>query len=45
MRTPAMNAVIEQRTKNKGAMIIAVNKRKRDKVIRVMIPSSVNATG
>jgi len=45
MRTPAMNATIEQRMKNKGAMIIAVNKRKGDKVIRLMIPSSVNATG
>ena len=45
MKTLAMKAIIEQRMKNKGAMIIAVNKRKGDEVIRVMIPSSVNATG
>jgi len=45
MRTPAMNAIIEQRMKNKGAKIIAVNKRKGDRAIKVMTPSSVNATG
>ena len=45
MRTPVMNVKTEQRLKNTGAMMTAVMRRKGDKVIRVAIASSVNATG